>query len=391
MNLTYDHPRRLASLGSPPLPLLSMLPAQRGRRQDLRAPVETAHPGGDELSNMAGDDLAHPYEALIVISFGGPNCNDDVIPFLENVLRGKPVPRSRMLEVAEHYYHFGGKSPINEQNLALIDALKGELARREIDLPIYFGNRNWAPYIPDALRQMRDNGVKKALAFFTSGFSSYSSCRQYRENVAKAQEEIGAGAPRIDLLRKFYNHPGFIEALTELAKEKLASLSEAGRASNKLLFVAHSIPQSMADHSRYEEQLREASRLVAQALDTPDWELVFQSRSGPPTQPWLEPDICDRIERLPSEGYRAVTVIPVGFVSDHMEILFDLDTEAVEKAEEVGLEMARVPTVGVHPKFIAMIGELIAERLGIVEERRAIGEFGPSYDACPANCCLYPR
>lgn len=340
---------------------------------------------------MAGDDLAHPYEALIVISFGGPNSNDDVIPFLENVLRGKPVPRTRMLEVAEHYYHFGGKSPINEQNLALIDALKAELARREIDLPIYFGNRNWDPYITDALRQMRDDGVQNALAFFTSGFSSYSSCRQYRENVAKAQEEIGEGAPRIDLLRKFYNHPGFIDALSDLTQEKLDVLSPEGRSANKLLFVAHSIPQSMADHSRYEEQLREASRLVADAVGHSDWELVFQSRSGPPSQPWLEPDICDRIEALPGEEYRAVTVVPVGFVSDHMEILFDLDTEAVEKAQEVGLEMARVPTVGVHPKFIAMIVELIAERLGVVSERRAIGNFKASYDTCPANCCLYPR
>lgn len=335
--------------------------------------------------------MAQSYDALIVISFGGPNCNDDVIPFLENVLRGKPVPRSRMLEVAEHYYHFGGKSPINEQNLALIDALKEELAQRELSLPIYFGNRNWDPYIPDALRQMRDDGVQRALAFFTSGFSSYSSCRQYRENVAKAQEEVGEGAPRIDLLRKFYNHPGFIEALSDLASEEVAKLSPVGRSSNKVLFAAHSIPQSMADHSRYEEQLRESSRLIAEACGLSDWELVFQSRSGPPSQPWLEPDICDRIEALPGEGYKAVTVVPVGFVSDHMEILFDLDTEAVEKAKEVGLEMARVPTVGTHPKFIAMIAELIAERLGVQEERRSIGLFGPSYDACPANCCLYPR
>lgn len=339
----------------------------------------------------AGDDLAHPYDALIVISFGGPNCNDDVIPFLENVLRGKPVPRSRMLEVAEHYYHFGGKSPINEQNLALIDALSKELSRREISLPIYFGNRNWDPYISDALRQMRDDGVKRALAFFTSGFSSYSSCRQYRENVAEAQAQVGEGAPRVDLLRKFYNHPGFIEALVELAQEEIARLSPEGRAANKVLFVAHSIPLSMADHSRYEEQLRESSRLISEACGFSGWELVFQSRSGPPSQPWLEPDICDRIETLPQEGYKAVSVIPVGFVSDHMEILFDLDTEAVEKAQEVGLEMARVPTVGTHPKFISMIGELIAERLGLQQERRALGNFGPSYDACPANCCLYPR
>jgi ferrochelatase len=335
--------------------------------------------------------VKHLYDAIIVVSFGGPDCNDDVLPFLENVLRGKPVPRARMLEVAEHYYHFGGKSPINEQNLALIEALKAELERRGLNLPVYFGNRNWKPYLKDALQQMKDDGVKKALAFFTSGFSCYSGCRQYRENVAKAQEDVGEDAPEVDLLRKFYNHPGFIEALSELTLGKLEDLSEPARAHNKTLFVAHSIPMSMADHSRYELQLKEASGLIADMAGLADWELVFQSRSGPPTQPWLEPDICDRIEQLPAEGYKAVTVIPVGFVSDHMEILFDLDTEAVEKAQEVGLEMARVPTVGVHPKFVSMIGELIAERLGLQQERRALGSMGPSYDVCPANCCLYPR
>jgi ferrochelatase len=335
--------------------------------------------------------MAYPYDALIVISFGGPNCNEDVIPYLENVLRGKPVPRARMLEVAEHYYHFGGKSPINEQNLALIAAIKEELSKQGITLPIYFGNRNWTPYIKDALQQMKDDGVTRALAFFTSGFSCYSGCRQYRENVAKAREEVGEGAPTVDLLRKFYNHPGFIEALAELTVDKLKGLSEPGRAHNKTLFVAHSIPQSMADHSRYELQLGEASRLIAEMSGLPDWELVYQSRSGPPNQPWLEPDICDRIEQLPGEGYKAVTVVPVGFVSDHMEVLFDLDTEAVDKAKEVGLEMARVPTVGTHPKFVAMIVELIGERLGLREQRRALGEYGPSYDVCPANCCLYPR
>ena len=335
--------------------------------------------------------MSQSYDALIVVSFGGPNGPDDVIPFLENVLRGKPVPRSRMLEVAEHYYHFGGKSPINEQNLALIAALEQELARRDIRLPIYFGNRNWEPYLVDALRQMKNDGVQNALAFFTSGFSSYSGCRQYRENVAKAQEEVGEGAPRVDLLRKFYNHPGFIEALADLTRAKLQDLSPEGLAHNKVLFVAHSIPQSMADHSRYEAQLKESSRLVAEDVGLPDWEMVYQSRSGAPHQPWLEPDICDRIEQLPEQGYKAVTVIPVGFVSDHMEILFDLDTEAVEKAHEMGLEMARVPTVGIHPKFVSMLGELVAERIGLQTERRALGDFGPSYDVCPANCCLYPR
>ena len=331
------------------------------------------------------------YDALIVVSFGGPNGPEDVLPFLENVVRGKPVPRARLLEVAEHYQHFGGKSPINEQNLALIDALKVELENKGPQLPIYFGNRNWHPYLPETLAQMRDDGVKRALAFFTSGFSCYSGCRQYRENIAEAQKEVGPGAPEVDLLRKFYNHPGFIEAMSDLTTGKLDELSEQARLKNKVLFAAHSIPQSMADHSRYELQLQEASRLVAESAELPDWELVYQSRSGPPTQAWLEPDICDRIEELKSEGYLAVTVIPVGFISDHLEVLFDLDTEAKDKAAECGLEMVRVPTVGTHPKFVSMIGELIRERVGLQTERRALGTLGPSYDVCPPNCCLYPR
>ena len=331
------------------------------------------------------------YDALIVVSFGGPDGPDDVLPFLENVVEGKNVPRRRLMEVAEHYYHFGGKSPINEQNLALIEALKQELKKNGPELPIYFGNRNWHPLLADTLRQMRDDGVKRALAFFTSGFSCYSGCRQYRENVAQAQKEVGEGAPEIDLLRKFYNHPGFVETMAELAQQAVSKLSERGRQKNKALFAAHSIPQVMADHCRYETQLEESSKLVAELAGLEDWDLVYQSRSGPPQVPWLGPDICDRIEELKDEGYDAVTVVPIGFISDHMEVLFDLDTEALEKARECGLEMARVSTVGTHPKFVSMIGELIRERMGLQEERRALGGFGPSYDVCPPNCCLYPR
>lgn len=331
------------------------------------------------------------YDAVIVVSFGGPDGPEDVVPFLENVVRGKGVPKQRVLEVAEHYYHFGGKSPINEQNLALIKALKAELKANGPDLPVYYGNRNWHPLLADTLRQMKEDGVKNALAFFTSGFSCYSGCRQYREDIAKAQEEVGEGAPKIDLLRKFYNHPGFVEPMSDLTRETINKLSELGRRQNKVLFTAHSIPQIMADHCRYEEQLQEASRLIAELAEVEDWELVYQSRSGPPSQPWLEPDICDRIEELKAEGYLAVTVVPVGFVSDHMEVLFDLDTEAVDKAKELNMEFGRVPTIGTHPEFIAMIGELIRERSGLQEERRALGKLGPSHDVCPANCCFYPR
>lgn len=330
------------------------------------------------------------YDAIIVVSFGGPDGPDDVMPFLENVVRGKPVPRDRLLEVAEHYYHFGGKSPINEQNLALIEGIKKDLKEHGPDLPVYFGNRNWHPMLADTLAQMKADGVQRALAFFTSGFSCYSGCRQYRENIADAQKEVGVDAPKVDLLRKFYNHPGFIEAQSDYLNQGLASLSEEVRASSKVLFAAHSIPQSMADHSRYEAQLQEACRLVAEMSGVDDWELVYQSRSGPPNQPWLEPDVCDRIEAL-SGGYKGVAVVPIGFISDHMEVLFDLDTEAVEKAQEIGLEMVRIKTVSEHPKFISMIGELIRERIGLVSEKRALGQFGPSYDVCPANCCMYPR
>lgn len=331
------------------------------------------------------------YDALIVVSFGGPNGPDDVLPFLENVVRGKRVPKDRLLEVAEHYQHFGGKSPINEQNLALIEALKAELAETGPDLPIYFGNRNWHPFLPDTLQKMKEDGVKNALAFFTSGFSCYSGCRQYRENIQEARKAVGDDAPKVDLLRKFYNHPGFIEAMAEPAKQMVSQLSAEAQAKNKTLFSAHSIPQVMADHCNYEKQLTEASRLVAELAELEDWELVYQSRSGPPQVPWLEPDICDRIEQLKEEGYKAVTIIPIGFVSDHMEVLFDLDTEAVEAAQECGLEMVRVPTVGTDPKFVSMIAELIRERMGLQEDRRALGDHGPSYDVCPANCCLYPR
>lgn len=323
------------------------------------------------------------YDAIIVVSFGGPDGPDDVIPFLENVLRGKNVPRERMLEVAEHYQHFGGKSPINEQNLALIEALREELKRSGPDLPIYFGNRNWHPLLPDTLQKMADDGVKKALAFFTSAFSCYSGCRQYRENIAEARKKVGDAAPEIDLLRKFYNHPGFIEPMAEMLEEALAGKPA------KVLFCAHSIPTVMAENSNYEKQLNEASRLVAERAGCEDWELVWQSRSGPPQQPWLEPDVNDRIREL--EGVSRVAIVPIGFISDHMEVLFDLDTEAVETCQELNIEMLRVPTVGTHPKFVAMIAELIRERMGLQSEKRALGSHGPSHDVCPVDCCLYPR
>lgn len=332
-----------------------------------------------------------PYDAILVVSFGGPEGPDDVMPFLENVLRGRNVPRERMLEVAEHYYHFGGVSPINAQNRALIAALEVELKQHGPHLPIYWGNRNWHPLLPDTLRQMADNGVKRAVAFFTSAFSSYSGCRQYRENILAAQTAVGPGAPQIDKLRVFYNHPGFIEAMLERIDDALQQVPVERRDSTEFVFTAHSIPCSMASNSNYEKQLNEACGIIMQSHRGRAWRLVFQSRSGPPTQPWLEPDVGDYLRQTRSAGTTDVVLVPLGFVSDHMEVLFDLDYEAKHIAEEIGLNLVRAGTVGVHPKFVSMIRELIAERLGLITEKRALGPSGPSHDVCPVDCCPAPQ
>ena len=330
------------------------------------------------------------YDAILVVSFGGPEGPDDVMPFLENVLRGKNVPRERMLEVSEHYQHFGGVSPINEQNRQLIAALETELAEHGPQLPIYWGNRNWHPLLPDALRRMKEDGVQRALAFFTSGFSCYSGCRQYREDIIRAREEVGTGAPEVDKIRVFYNHPGFIQPLVEAVSACLSQVPAERRDKALLMFTAHSIPLSMADNCRYVAQLEEASRLVAESAGHAHYELVYQSRSGPPQQPWLEPDVCDRIEELHAGGeLRDLVVLPIGFVSDHMEVLFDIDTEAQEMCEKLEINLHRAATVGTHPRFIQMIRELIVERMSDSPERLALGTMGPSHDVCPTDCCLY--
>jgi ferrochelatase len=318
------------------------------------------------------------------LSFGGPEKPDDVIPFLENVLRGRNVPRERMLEVAEHYYHFGGKSPINDQNRALIAGLEQELARNGPRLPVYWGNRNWHPFLADTLRQMRTDGVKNTLGFVTSVFSSYSGCRQYLEDVEKARAEVGADAPRVDKLRSFYNHPLFIEAQAAEVRDAL-NRTTATRA--QVLFTAHSIPVAMAETSDYQQQLNESCRLVSERLEIPDWRLVYQSRSGPPNQPWLEPDVGDALREMQSGAN--VVLVPIGFISDHMEVLYDLDTEARAICEERGIHMVRAGTVGVHPAFLSMIRELISERMG-QSEARAIGRYGPSHGECRADCCPAP-
>lgn len=334
-----------------------------------------------------------PVDAVLVVSFGGPEGMPDVMPFLENVLRGRNVPRERMLEVAHHYERFGGVSPLNGQNRALIAALRTELDAHGINLPIYFGNRNWHPLLADTLRQMRDDGVRHALAFFTSAYSSYSGCRQYRENIAKAQAEVGEGAPEVSLLRKFYNHPGFVETNAELVREAMGRLPAERRAEAHVVFTAHSIPMAMARGCNYEVQLTETCRLVAERAGIPEgrWKLVYQSRSGPPTQPWLEPDVLDYIRELKQLGIQEIVLSPVGFISDHMEVMYDLDTEALALAEELGMAAVRAATVGTHPMFVSMIRELIEERRGKSGEKRYLGARGPSHDVCPANCCVVLR
>jgi len=333
---------------------------------------------------MAGE---HNYDAILILSFGGPEKPDDVIPFLENVLRGRNVPRERMLEVAEHYYHFGGKSPINDQNRALIAGVEDKLAREGPRLPVYWGNRNWNPFLADTLRQMRDAGVRRALAFVTSVFSSYSGCRQYLEDIERARPEIGEDAPEIDKLRSFYNHPLFIEAEIDRVRAAFDQIPADQRANAQFIYTAHSVPMAMAQNSDYEKQLNESCRLVSEGVGVRSWRLVYQSRSGPPGQPWLEPDIGEVLRGL--EPGASVIVTPIGFISDHMEVLYDLDTEGRAIAEERGLHMVRAATVGVHPKFLAMIRELILERMGQCQAR-AVGKYGPNHDVCLPDCCPAP-
>ena len=328
-----------------------------------------------------------PYDALLVVSFGGPEGMDDVLPFLENVLRGRNVPRERLLSVAKHYELFGGVSPINQQNRNLIAKLKEALAAKGPQLPIYFGNRNWHPLLADTLRQMRDDGVMKALAFVTSAYSSYSSCRQYLEDIERARAMVGPDAPLVDKLRAFYNHPGFIEANVASVRAAIEQIPEEKRAATQIVFTAHSIPESMAKNCDYEKQLLETSRLVAAALSIREWRLVFQSRSGAPAQPWLGPDVCDYLRNLHADGIKDVVVAPIGFVSDHMEIIYDLDTEASQLCRELGLNMIRAATGGTHPAFIEMVRELILERIDPEMPRRSLGINGPHGDVCPEHCC----
>lgn len=350
-----------------------------------------------------------PYDALLLLSFGGPEGPDDVVPFLENVTRGRGIPKERLKEVGQHYFRFGGVSPINAQCRALLAALREDFAAAGLDLPVYWGNRNWTPYLTDTLREMVRDGRRRIAVLATSAYASYSGCRQYRENLADALaalEAEGLPLPKIDKLRHYFNHPGFVEPMVEGVLRSLAELDEGVRSGAHLAFTTHSIPDSAADTSgpvqdhgdggAYVKQHLDVARLIADAVrertgTAHPWRLVYQSRSGAPHIPWLEPDICDHLEELHKEGAPAAVMVPIGFVSDHMEVLYDLDTEATAKAAELGLPVRRSATVGADPRFAAAIRELLLERAaterGATVERCALGALGPSHDLCPVGCC----
>lgn len=358
--------------------------------------------------NPAGPDVK-PYDALLVLSFGGPEKPEDVVPFLENVTRGRGIPRERLEQVGEHYFLFGGKSPINDQNRALIAELEKDLAEQGIDLPVYFGNRNWDPYLADTLAQMTADGVQRAAVFATSAYSSWSSCRQYRENLFDAVEQV-EGAPRLDKLRQYYNHPGFIEPAVDACLAALAELPDGGDRA-RLVFVTHSIPTAMAETSGSEDPLgqpREAyvrqhrsavdevARRVHEATGRAHrHDLVYCSRSGAPSTPWLEPDVNDHLEELATDGVSSVVLMPIGFVSDHMEVIYDLDTEAMETAERLGISAVRAATAGVDQRFVAMVRDLLLERAaaerGETPERPAVGSMPAGPDICGVGCCPNPR
>ncbi|MGP3968845.1 ferrochelatase [Streptomyces sp. 6N223] len=350
-----------------------------------------------------------PYDALLLLSFGGPEGPDDVLPFLENVTRGRGIPRERLAEVGAHYHLFGGVSPINAQNRKLLDALRDDLAEQGVALPVYWGNRNWAPYLTDTLREIVADGRRRVLTLVTSAYASYSGCRQYREDLAAALaalEREGLPLPRVDKLRVYFNHPGFLTTVAEGVTAALAQLPAGVRDGAHLAFTTHSIPTAAADTSgppaghgpggAYVAQHLDAAAFVADAVrgttgvERP-WRLVYQSRSGAPHIPWLEPDICDHLRSLRDAAAPAVVMVPIGFVSDHMEVIYDLDTEALDTAREIGLPAVRSATVGADPRFVAALRELVLERAaterGESPERRARGALGPSHDVCPAGCC----
>ena len=363
--------------------------------------------GATEAAAAGAEHVEVPvaYDAILLASFGGPEGQDDVIPFLRNVTRGRGIPDERLEEVAHHYRAFGGISPINQQNRELRAALEVELARRGVDLPVLWGNRNWGPYLTEAVAEAKERGFRKLIAIGTSAYSSYSSCRQYREDYASALESTDLGEDiQIDKVRQFFDHPGFVQPFIEGVQRGLADAAAAGYslADTHVLFSTHSIPSTDAAKSgpsargfgeggAYEAQhLAVAEVVIAAASESAvDWSLVYQSRSGPPTQPWLAPDINDAMRALAAEGTRAFIIVPLGFVSDHMEVKWDLDTEAMETAEELGAFAVRVPTPGVHPAYVSGLVDLVLERVNgtPTAERPALTSLGPWYDVCRSGCC----
>jgi protoporphyrin/coproporphyrin ferrochelatase len=377
-----------------------------GARRAVRA---AATPVG-RAEERAQREREGTYDALLLLAFGGPEGPADVMPFLENVVRGRGVPRERLEQVAEHYRHFGGVSPINAQNRALLDAVRAEFAAHGSRLPVYWGNRNWHPLVEDTVAEMRADGVRHALAFVTSAYASYSGCRQYQDDLDRARAAAGPDAPEIDKIRHYFDHPGFIEPNADAVRAALTTLPAELRNGARLVFTAHSIPVAMDRASGpgadlgvsggvtgggaprgwlYSAQLREASRLVAAAVRGAGaaFDLAWQSRSGPPQVPWLEPDVNEHLGALAEAGERAVVVSPVGFVSDHVEVRWDLDEEAAGTAEKLGLAFARAATVGTDPRFVAMVRELVLERIDPAVPRRALSPLGPAHDRCPAGCC----
>ncbi|MEO1064191.1 MAG: ferrochelatase [Actinomycetota bacterium] len=326
-----------------------------------------------------------PYDAVLVVSFGGPEGPDDVMPFLRNVTRGRGVPDDRLAEVAEQYLRFGGVSPLPEHDRRLVEAIRTDLAANDVDLPVYLGNRNWDPLLADTVARMRDDGIERALAFVTSAYSSYSGCRQYREDIEAARFAVGPGAPEIQKVRAFHNHPGFVEPFVDGVRAALDRRPDA-----RLVFTAHSVPTSMAETSDYVEQLRDTAGLVADGVGRDTWDLVWQSRSGPPSVPWLEPDVGDHLQACADDGVTEVVLVPIGFVADHQEVRFDLDTQAAEIAAEAGIALERVPTPGLDARYVAMVRELVLERLR-AGPRRSLGDLGPRQDVCGVGCCPAPR
>jgi ferrochelatase len=345
-----------------------------------------------------------PYDALLLVSFGGPEGPEDVLPFLRNVTAGKDIPDERLVEVGAHYTQFGGRSPINDQNRALIAAINEDLASNGIDLPVYWGNRNWDPYLADTLGKMKADGIRRAACFVTSAYSSYSGCRQYREDLAEAVAQV-PDAPRLDRLRAYFNHPGFVEPNVDATLAALALLPEGVRREAHLVFVTHSIPETMNAGSgphgnAYVTQHRSlmdeiGDRVREETGHRHPSSLVYCSRSGPPTVPWLEPDVNDHLADLKTRKVPAAVLVPIGFVSDHMEVIYDLDTEAMATARELGIACERAATAGVDPRFVATVRDLLLERAAIERgedpTRAQVGALPAAWDRCAVNCCPNPR